>query len=415
MNASPLSVAQHSHDEVVDVVVVGAGPVGATLGLLLSRVGWRVEVWDENTAPSTGPGASAVESVHRATLEPAGIWDRMQTREVETISVTLRHGLAPMFLQPPSPFVKFDQEQFRAASWEALRGDRSLTFRPGVRFVGASNCSDGSVNVGGVSTTSPKSSHHIAAKWVVGCDGPASRVREHIGGDPATIAPSQPWLFAEGFSARDDCATNHIVADPTRPGTWFAIPGGRVRIEALLHNDERDQETVAELASQLVRDWVGGDVRLDRVQRIGMHARVANRWQRGHLLIAGDAAHQLPFYLGRGLGLGLSDAAALAWRLSAALHGDDEPLRAYQDDRASEAHEQLKNTLSLGALAYTFDEEAAAQRDAFLQANDVKDILALAASSHTDLAALENLIATRSVAELPSAGDAKLSVDVLNV
>lgn len=391
----------------VDVVVIGAGPVGATLALLLTRLGHRVEIWESRHEPSSGPGASAVESAHETTLAPAGIWGRMALHPMQSVAVTLRAGAAPLRLAPPSPFVKFEQQQFRAASWAALDACANLSFRRGLRLLAFEEGRPGTVEVIGCLQPPGGEAHDrhgtaggkvtTTARWVVGCDGPASLVRQQLGASFDEVAPAQPWLFAEGTARRHDLEVNHIVADPTRPGTWFAIPGERVRLEALLRPDERDPERLRRLAETLVDEWIGEPVQLDRVEAIAMHARIASHWQRGGVFIAGDAAHQLPFYLGRGLGLGLSDAAALAWRITAARSGDGGPLGQYSQDRSAEANEQLANTLSLGALAYTFDLEAARARDAFLADNDVTDVLQLAHSSHRDLAALSAALGRAAV------------------
>jgi 3-(3-hydroxy-phenyl)propionate hydroxylase len=66
------------------------------------------------------------------------------------------------------------------------------------------------------------------------------------------------------------------------------------------------------------------------------HAVVARDWTRGHVTIAGDAAHQTPPFLGQGMCAGIRDASNLAWKLDLVLRGDAGPklLESYGQERA---------------------------------------------------------------------------------
>jgi 3-(3-hydroxy-phenyl)propionate hydroxylase len=81
-------------------------------------------------------------------------------------------------------------------------------------------------------------------------------------------------------------------------------------------------------------------------------AQVADRWRRGRVLLAGDAAHLSPPFIGQGLGLGLRDVHQLAWKLAAVLRGDagEELLDTYQAEREPHARALIRVAQLLGRL-----------------------------------------------------------------
>ena len=81
-------------------------------------------------------------------------------------------------------------------------------------------------------------------------------------------------------------------------------------------------------------------------------AQVADRWRAGRVLLAGDAAHLSPPFVGQGLGLGLRDVHQLAWKLAAVLAGEagDDLLDTYQAEREPHARALIRVALLLGRL-----------------------------------------------------------------
>ncbi|MGC7407345.1 FAD-dependent monooxygenase, partial [Pandoraea pneumonica] len=79
------------------------------------------------------------------------------------------------------------------------------------------------------------------------------------------------------------------------------------------------------------------DAELERAVVYTFHAVIAQRWRQGRLMLAGDAAHQTPPFLGQGMCAGIRDAGNLAWKLVAILqHGaSDALLDTYQQERYS--------------------------------------------------------------------------------
>ena len=116
-------------------------------------------------------------------------------------------------------------------------------------------------------------------------------------------------------------------------------------------------ETVADLTTperlaRLLAPVDPAKVEFVRSVEYTFRAQVADRWRAGRVLLAGDAAHLSPPFIGQGLGLGLRDAHQLAWKLAAVLAGeaDDDLLDTYQAEREPHARALIRVALLLGRL-----------------------------------------------------------------
>ena len=96
------------------------------------------------------------------------------------------------------------------------------------------------------------------------------------------------------------------------------------------------------------------------------HGLIARRWRHGRVFLAGDAAHQMPPFMGQGLCSGLRDAVNLAWKLHAAVTGSagDALLDSYQQERAPHVAFVVRKAIEMGRIVCTLDPEVAAARDA---------------------------------------------------
>ena len=97
---------------------------------------------------------------------------------------------------------------------------------------------------------------------------------------------------------------------------------------------------------------------------------LADRMREGRVLLAGDAAHLTPPFLGQGLGAGLRDAANLAWKLDLVLRGlaPDRLLDTIEAERQPQTEWVIRFAIELGKVLCELDPEAAAARDKTLRA-----------------------------------------------
>ena len=117
----------------------------------------------------------------------------------------------------------------------------------------------------------------------------------------------------------------------------------------------------------LLSRWIGPEAyRMDRAAVYTFHGLIADQWRSGRVLIAGDAAHQMPPFLGQGMCAGVRDAANLEWKLDLVLRGlaDASLLDTYQKERIARVRRIIETDIYLGDIIQTTDPRVAAGRDA---------------------------------------------------
>ena len=213
----------------------------------------------------------------------------------------------------------------------------------------------------------------LDARYVVGCDGARSLVRQAIGSRPIDLGLHQPWLVVDLLcnpaSARAKALPDHTIqlCDPARPMTVVNVGGDRRRWEIMLMpGDDPQRLTEPTIFWPMMARWLGPeDARLERAAVYTFHSVVQEGWRKGRLLLAGNSCHQTPPFLGQGMCAGMRDAANLAWKLKAIVQDDaaDSLLDTYESERLPHVRTFIELAVKLGAVLQETDREAAAARD----------------------------------------------------
>lgn len=368
--------------ETYDVAIIGYGPVGATLANLLERQGRRVVVIDQFAEPYPLPRATHIDGEALRILQTAGvaetlspelgIYSRMRFEDADgKILIDWPRSVEPG-IHGWRDSNRFHQPDLEAALRDRAAGAALIDLRLGWTVTGIVQDDDGVV----VSTVAPGGAiEQVSARFVVGCDGARSTVRAAIGGDTQILAASEQWLVADlilGPDAPDLPQGTVQYCDPVRPFTYIEAVGRRRRWEVmLLPGDDPAEFAKPDQVFALLRRWLGPeDATLERAVVYTFNSVIASRWRNDRLLIAGDAAHQTPPFLGQGLCAGLRDAANLSWKLAWVLDGRATPalLDTYQAELASHVTQYIAEANRIGAIIQERDPERARARDAVLLA-----------------------------------------------
>jgi 2-polyprenyl-6-methoxyphenol hydroxylase-like FAD-dependent oxidoreductase len=205
----------------------------------------------------------------------------------------------------------------------------------------------------------------IAARYIVGCDGARSLVRETLGirmlGNPVlTYTTNVIFRCPDLLSLHDKGkAYRHIFIGPE--GTWatiVAINGGDQWRFSLIGSAEQRDYTHDDIKAA-IRRAVGRDFEFEILSVLPWVRRelVAENFRNGRGFIAGDAAHMMSPTGGFGMNTGIGDAVDLCWKLAATLEGwgGEHLLDSYTRERqpvgarnVGEASGNLRRMLSVG-------------------------------------------------------------------
>lgn len=357
-----------------DVLVVGLGPVGATLAALLGRRGVSVLAIDRETEPYPLPRAVHFDHEIMRLFQQLGVAEEVlrATRAMPDYEFRSADGQLLMRLpaaaDSPSGWAAgymFHQPSLEAALRRLLAADANVEVRLGVRLEALAQDGDGVT----ATLADGEGDTCVRARWLVGCDGARSRVREAIGGGLTDLDFDEPWLVVD-VTAPPGCRTPEVnlqLCDPARPTTCVLSGPGRHRWEFMILPGETPEAMLDDaLIRELIAPWDCGPVGIERKAVYRFHGLIAKRWRAGRLLIAGDAAHQTPPFAGQGMCAGLRDAANLAWKLAAVLDGasSEALLDTYQAEREPHVRGAIELAIGMGRVVCLLDPEAAAQRDA---------------------------------------------------
>ncbi|MEC3918500.1 bifunctional 3-(3-hydroxy-phenyl)propionate/3-hydroxycinnamic acid hydroxylase MhpA [Nocardia sp. CDC160] len=363
-----------------DVVVVGLGPTGLTLANLLGRRGISVLVLerepefygmaravytdDEGMRVFQTAGA-ADELAADMNIDSTVQWVRGDGRVLAQFHRTDRPLGWPIanFLYQPYLENTLERALGRYPHVIVRRGREVLDFGQDADGVWVEHARCRGTEYGKTPPdTDRRTAQRVRARFLVGCDGGRSVVRAKLGIDMRGTSFPERWLVVD-LKARDGVdAFGHLpyfdfVCDPQLPIVSCPQPGGHHRFEFMLTADQtKDEMEDPDTVRRHIARFVDPDqVEVLRKLVYTFNAVVADRWREGRVLIAGDAAHMTPQFIGQGMNSGVRDADNLSWKLTAILkHGADHRiLDTYESERRPHAKAMIdlsvlnKNVVSL--------------------------------------------------------------------
>ncbi|MDL5205430.1 bifunctional 3-(3-hydroxy-phenyl)propionate/3-hydroxycinnamic acid hydroxylase [Streptomyces sp. ALI-76-A] len=360
-----------------DVAVVGYGPIGAALSVLLAQRGYRVTVLERRPRPYPLPRATSFDGETARLLAATGIGAGLSRITEPATGYQWRTAAGQTLLDiafsaqgrygwPDANTVHQPAlEELLMARAASLTG---ITVLRGHRVVDITQ-DDQRVTL--TAETDDGTSRTVRAHWVVGCDGANSFVREHLGVPLTDLGFSYEWLLCdvELHEPREFTPTNIQICDPARPTTLVGSGPGHRRWEFMRLPGESSAElNREETAWRLLKPFgvTPDTATLLRSTTYMFRAAWADEWRVGRVLLAGDAAHLMPPFAGQGMCSGIRDVVGLAWKLDLTLSGlaDASLLDTHAEERRQHVKDSILSSVQLGRMICVTDPEAAAERDA---------------------------------------------------
>ncbi|MCW2953936.1 MAG: monooxygenase FAD-binding protein [Conexibacter sp.] len=333
--------------EELPVGIAGAGPIGLITALGLVRYGVPVVIFEEDDRLSLDTKAGTIltrtlEVLHRygaltpvlnasLRIDEIGDIDRETNRAARSVltGALTEDTRFPFVINIPQN----DLEPVLRDTLEALAPGALRLSRRVERFTQFEDRVE-------VEVAGPGGPETVAVRYLLGCDGGRSRVRDEIG---VTV---EGHTLPDRYSLVDmraDLDVEHprdypylaYFGDPSewmilvrQPHCWrflFPLAGDR---------DVPSADELAEKAKRFIGDV--GEVEVLGSNVYTVHHRVANRWREGRVFLMGDAAHLITPMWALGLNTGVLDASNLPWRLAWVLRGWAAPalLDGYESEQA---------------------------------------------------------------------------------
>ncbi|SFV11057.1 bifunctional 3-(3-hydroxy-phenyl)propionate/3-hydroxycinnamic acid hydroxylase [Pseudoduganella namucuonensis] len=342
----------------VDVLLTGMGPVGATAANLLGRLGLRTLVIDKETGIFMAPRAIVLDNEALRILQMAGLEEgAFATRAIAEVQMR-----SPLFgdyarantsgqIDGHPQLVTFHQPELERVLRERLARHACVQTALGAELV------DFTQDEQGVRATVRQADGALAtvqSRFLVGADGASSFVRRHLGLGFEGKTFTQDWLVVDVRDPPVPLDRIEFSCDPSRPSPHMPAPGNRQRWEFMLHPGEtRERMEHPDMIRALLAPWCDArDCVIERTAVYRFHARLVDRFSRGRVFLAGDAAHITPPFVGQGLVAGLRDVANLCWKLAWVAQGRAplSMLDSYDAERRPHARAIINMARQMGAL-----------------------------------------------------------------
>ena len=326
----------------MNILIVGAGPVGTVAALACARFGHAVTLLEARERIDDMPRASTTQPPTLEILAQLGLideylrqglvsrtfqfWDRPTRRLIAEFDFERLRG------ETAYPYVvQTEQHKLALMGIERLRGMSNAKVLLGQKMLSLSQ------DESSVTVTTEKD--RFTADFVVGCDGGSSAVRKHLDIEFEGFTWPERFLVITtkfDFEAALGCCYRNYMADPQEWTNLFKVAGddlkGRWRAVYNTREDETDEEALSHEAvrARLSRVFVPEKERdYLHLNLYHVHQRVAKQFRKGRVFLCGDAAHVNNPIGGLGLNCGIHEA----WDLANLLSSENPDLDSYERRR----------------------------------------------------------------------------------
>ena len=375
------------------VTIVGGGPTGLTMGLLLGRFGIPAVILERNATTTNHPKA---RGCFARTMELFRIWGIEQLIRERGLPDgadhwTVGRSVADLHTTRPEINPQLTPAWKSVVAQDAVEEELLIAVRgyPTTELRYSTECSSFEQSERGVTARCldrlTGSTYSLHSDYLIACDGAGSRMRK-LAGIPMTGIPSVSYM--ENDYLRVDlsdfpqaCAAAGMILAPQAPGDpWLSVLNSNGRDRWLMLRrigTDRDERTHLPSDEEIIADAkrrLGIDRKVEVINRSTWRAarEVAARYRNQRIFLVGDAAHRFLPTGGQGMNTGIADAHNLAWKLALVLRGGLEPavLESYDEERRPvgniAADFQLSTGGRLGAVQEHIDLDDTDSRDFWL-------------------------------------------------
>jgi 2-polyprenyl-6-methoxyphenol hydroxylase-like FAD-dependent oxidoreductase len=315
-----------------DVLIVGAGPTGLVLALWLAKLGVKLRLIDKTAEPGTTSRALAVQARTLELYRQLDLADTVLAKGNKVPAVNLwvrgertarlRFEAVGAGLTPYAFLQIFPQDEHERLLIERLRAF-GISVERRTELIGFSEQGEHVV----ARLRGPEGNEETAKlRYIAGCDGARSLVRETIGtGFPGGTYRQVFYVADIDASGPPLDGELHVDLDEADFLAVFPLAGeGRARLIGTVRDERADHAEKLEFGDVGERAIEQLKVNVEKVNWFStyrVHHRVTEHFRKGRAFLLGDAAHIHSPAGGQGMNTGIGDAINLAWKLAAVLDG----------------------------------------------------------------------------------------------
>ena len=375
-------------EEIHDVLIVGGGPVGLAMAVMLGKARHKVALFERWPTRYGLPRVGGIDAEMMRifhSLRMGGHWfdDVIYARSYSWHGISgeelqdLRRGRPelevsgwPGFVTQYQPYLEDELAKIVASlpNAELNRGWEVIEVRQHLDHV---ELRAREMKLAAAGEIVPTGATRVArGLFLVGADGANSFVRTSVGEPIEDLGLTTRWFHIDSRvnpSGRGKITRPAQYCEPSRPYMCMPMGKSHYRFEFMVMPDDDEAELLKpETAWRFMQPWLKpGDVEIVRHMIYSVACQLAKNWRHGRILLAGDSVHQMPPKLGQGMCSGIRDVFNLTWKFDRILRGEAglSLLDTYTDERLPHVRDLIELSAHHTQLVCEIDPERALARD----------------------------------------------------
>ncbi|MCL9806202.1 FAD-dependent monooxygenase [Flavobacterium amniphilum] len=349
-------------EEIYDVIIAGCGPTGATFANYLGKYNLKVLVFDIEPDIVEYPRAVHIDEDVIRIFQELGLYGSMledAIKPFENYALVSKRDKTLFQFQPDSSV----SENIPDCNWILQPGIEkhlrngfakysNVTFMKETSWIKLSQTSD---RVSLVLKNNKNEEVRVKSKFLIACDGGKSPIRKKLNISVYDFGFKKEWFVIDtNYHGDEIFSEDHKqFCDPKQPITYVNGVDKHFRWEFMVSEKDSnlsDEMLAVKMIPKLNALFPIDDFEIIRKKKYTFYTLLANSWRSGNIFLAGDAAHQMPPFLGQGMCSGIKDAKNLSWKLALACRNNNSSTENLLDSYQAERAPQVKKIIKLAAI-----------------------------------------------------------------
>ena len=346
-----------------DIAIVGLGPAGGTLANLLAMHDFSILILDREKSFYPLPRAVHFDDEIMRVFQTIGITKEFLKHTIINKGTKFVNSKEKVILDWPRPkkitdngwypSYRFHQPDLEKQLRKKLKKYKKVFIEQNSEVKKITN-SKNHVDIVYTNTRNHKK-YYVRSKYLVGCDGANSVTRKQMKTKMDNLGFTQKWAVVDLIlkKKKNNLPDRTIqYSNPKQPATYCRNVGKRRRWEFAIKKNQSDKKVLSEnYIWNFLKPWLNkSEAIIERKTIYQFESAIAQKWRKGRIFIAGDAAHLMPPFMGQGMCAGIRDASNLAWKIATCLRvkHNDTFLNTYQSERSLNVREYIETTMRMG-------------------------------------------------------------------